>query len=330
MSQFIAEKKNIIYFYDLPKELVTSVKLAQLLKDLAGYELREPAQFRDCKPHPITGVQLPFTNVMIRVEDQSKVKQIIKAMKYFEITDGTLGAHKWQCRALAFDPELLGSNRDRVNASRNVFVKGINNISAKELDSMFAEYIKKNIAAPEEGKEIVKSAKISLAVDKDGRIKHNGYGFVCFEDPAYAEIALSAGREVFAGMHVERYQPKAPGEIRKVYNNIYVKNYPATWTEADLKELFSKYGEIKSLVQMTKQGKDGVEKPFAFVCYDKEGDRMYGPACADAAVKDLHEKEYDDLKIYVQPAIPKSKLRQDIQRFKNSKKRCNLFVKNFP
>ena len=129
--------------------------------------------------------------------------------------------------------------------------------------------------------------------------------------------------------------PKDPREARKVYNNIYVKNYPADWTEANLREIFDKYGEIKSLVQMSKKGKDGLEKPFAFVCFDKDGDKSYGPACADAAVKDLHEKEVaEGLKIYVQPAIPSEERHAQVlreqTRFKNSKKKCNLFVKNFP
>jgi len=69
-----------------------------------------------------------------------------------------------------------------------------------------------------------------------------------------------------------------------------VKNFPMDWDEAKLRELFSKHGEIKSLVIMQQKKLDGSTAPFAFVCYDKQGDKDYGPRCAMNAVADLHEK----------------------------------------
>jgi len=323
MAQILSnpDNKQYVYLYDLPKDLVTSVKISKVIKDLANYDLQEPVQFRDCKPHPTTGLPSPFCYGIIKV-DGSQLQQIAQAIKYFELTDGD-DSRKWQCRALPFDRELLGANKHTTNSQNNVFVKSIKDTThTKDLDATFSTQF-----GP------VKSAKISLTVkNKTLPPIQNGYGFVCFQNKESAEQAIQKGD--VDGMEVIRYQPRDPREARKVYNNIYVKNYPTTWTEADLKDIFSKYGDIKSLVQMTKQGKDGVEKPFAFVCYDKENDRSYGPACADAAVKDLHEKEYDGLKIYVQPAIPSEERHAQVlreqTRFKNSKKKCNLFVKNFP
>ena len=82
-------------------------------------------------------------------------------------------------------------------------------------------------------------------------------------------------------MTVIKYQPKDPREIRKIGNNIYVKNFPTTWTKEFLTEMFSKYGEISSLVAINKESKkDGSISPFAFVCYQKQGDINYGPECA--------------------------------------------------
>ena len=137
-------------------------------------------------------------------------------------------------------------------------------------------------------------------------------------------------------MKIVQYQPKKPEDIKKAFNNIYVKNYPSEWNEANLKDLFGKYGDIKSLQQLTRPAREThPQRNFAFICYDRDGDRTYGPACAEAAVKDLHEAELEGgLKLYVQPAIPKAVreaiVKSEITRFKNSKKKCNLFVKNFP
>jgi len=86
---------------------------------------------------------------------------------------------------------------------------------------------------------------------------------------------------------------------------------------------------------MSKESKkDGEKLPFAFICFDKEGDANHGRQAADRAVTDLHDKELEGHKLYVQPAIPadqrQAKVLSDQIRFKNSKKKCNLFVKNFP
>ena len=321
MAQIIPDNKQLIYLYDLPKELVTSVKIAKIIKDAANYDLQEPVQFRDCKPHPTSGLVSPFQYGIIKV-DTNQWQAVAKAIKYFDITDGD-ESRKWQCRALPFDRELLGVNKNNTNQQLNVFVKNIDNsVNTKTLDSTFST---------EFGD--VKSAKISLSVKaKNQPPVQNGYGFVCFQTKEGVDKAVAAG--TFNNMDIIRYQPKDPREVRKVFNNIYVKNFPSTWTQEQLKGIFSKYGEIKSLITMTKKGKDGVEKPFAFVCYDKPADRTYGPACADAAVRDLHDKEFDGAKIYVQPAIPSEERHAQVlreqQRFKNSKKKCNLFVKNFP
>jgi len=42
-----------------------------------------------------------------------------------------------------------------------------------------------------------------------------------------------------------------PLEVRKAFNNIYVKNYNPEWTNQRLLELFSPYGNIKSLATMS-------------------------------------------------------------------------------
>lgn len=114
-----------------------------------------------------------------------------------------------------------------------------------------------------------------------------------------------------------------------------MKNFPPQWTEKELGEYFGKYGEIKSLVLMKKVIEEGKEAPFAFICYEKANDKEYGPKCASRAVNELHDKEVaPGLKLYVREALKKAEReqekRKDQMRFKNSKKRCNLYVKNFP
>lgn len=123
--------------------------------------------------------------------------------------------------------------------------------------------------------------------------------------------------------------------MRKIFNNIYVKNFPSTWDEEKLKNIFGKYGTISSIKVMTaKKDEESPESKFAFICYLDPTDKLAGPAAAARAVEQEHEKEYEGEKIYAREALKKSERDQEKRkeqlRFKNSKKRCNLYVKNFP
>lgn len=63
--------------------------------------------------------------------------------------------------------------------------------------------------------------------------------------------------------------------------------------------------------------------------------KEYGPECAEKAIQELNDRDMGNgLKLVVKHALKKSdreaeKLRETI-RYKASKRRCNLYVKNFP
>lgn len=140
----------------------------------------------------------------------------------------------------------------------------------------------------------VKSLKISLNGDHSSR----GYGFVCFDSPDIADSATN--QHVHLGedqVLCEKFEPKDKREIRRVVNNIYVKNFPDSWSEDDIKQKFSEHGHIKSIVIFKNE-----KGRFGFICYeDPTGkDKEYGPKAAEAAVEALHEKDVgEELKLYV-------------------------------
>ena len=93
----------------------------------------------------------------------------------------------------------------------------------------------------------------------------NGFGFVCFENEESAQKAVETGKVRFpkaggAGSEVSyydeseiiKYMIKERNDFKKVFNNLYVKGFPADWTEENIRGHFSKYGNIKSLAMMTK------------------------------------------------------------------------------
>lgn len=117
------------------------------------------------------------------------------------------------------------------------------------------------------------------------------FGFVCYEDPAdknHGSEAVGKAVEALNGKDMgekdgkavklyvreflakdQRNQEKFQEMIRyknsKKRCNLYVKNFPATWSEEDLKNLFQQYGEIERV----KLEKGAGKNTYAFVCFKK-------------------------------------------------------------
>jgi len=231
-------------------------------------------------------------------------------MQYFEI-DGK------QCRGLKFDRQLLGTNREKLTG-QNVFVRDIpQNINSAALHQQMEKF------GP------IKSLKISLNEDHTSR----GYGFVCFDSEDVAQAAIKETEKQKECIAV-KFQPKDRRQMRKLINNVYVKNIPLTMTDVEVRSLFGECGHIKSLVLMKNE-----YGQYGFVCFDdpKGENAEYGPQCAQAAIDKLHGKKMSsdpEVCLYVRHALKKSdreaeKMKETL-RYKASKKRCNLYVKNFP
>lgn len=303
MNMQTTDRQNILYLYDLPKKQISSVQLAKYLKEKADVDLtRQPQIRRD--PNK------PFYSAIISINNKEEFERATKALRYFYFDNDK----DIPCRALPHDSELMGQNAQRL-AEQNIFVRKIpKDIQAHQLEEYFEKY------GP------IKSLKISLNPDYSSR----GYGFVCFQEKDGADKALTETRDKdeFQGV---QFKPKDRREIRKAFNNIYVKNIPDNYNEEEVLKLFSQHGRIESIkVSSNDKGK------FAFVCYCSEdkNDREYGPACAAKAVEALNGMEIADKKLYVKEALKKEyrqleRARETI-KYKNSKKRCNLYVKGFP
>ena len=300
-------RQNYLYVYDLPKDCATSAGLASYLKDKTGIVLSRIPQIR-------RDINRPFYSAIMTIPEEDKFQIACKELRYFELKEGK------PSRALPYDNDLLGSNPQKI-VDHNIFVRKIpKGLKPNELEQHFSKYGE------------IKSLKVSLNSDHTSR----GYGFVCFQDPTSAAAALSADSEADENQAI-KYQPRDKRDFRRIYNNIYAKNFPPEFTEADVRKLFEQFGRVESLVY-----KENEKGSYAFVCYnsDDKNNREYGPACAERAVLELHNADevngipLKETKLYVKEALKKSdreaeRLRDTI-KYKNSKKRCNLYVKGFP
>lgn len=293
------DPQQLIYLYDLPKDKITCTMISRIFQEKSGVIL-------DSKPQIKRDLTRPFCSAMVSIKDTKQFNEACEKMRYFDI-EGK------QCRALPFDKQLLGSNKDKL-LNHNIFVKVPKHLKHEELHHMFENYGK------------IKSLKISLNPDFSSR----GYGFICFQEEGSANNALQGAFE--EGVHPMKFEPKDRRSFRRLINNIYVKNIPETKSNEDIAELFKPFGNIKSLfVQQHEFGK------FAFICYDDPTgqNKEYGPLCAQKAIDELNDFEIaPNYKLCVKHALKKAerdieKIRDTI-RYKASKKRCNLYVKNFP
>jgi polyadenylate-binding protein len=300
--------QNYLYLYDLPKKEATSTRLASVLQQRTGIVLQRMPQIR-------RDLNRPFYSAIMTIPEEEKFNLACKEMRYFELAEGK------PSRALPFDNDLLGSNPQKI-VDHNIFVRRVpKELTPQQLEEHFQRY------------GDIKSLKISLNSDHQSR----GYGFVCFQDSTSAARALEAEGNADS-IQVIRYQPRDKRDFRKIYNNIYAKNFPENFSEQDVHELFSRYGRIESMKYMRND-----KGPYAFICFNSEdkSDREYGPKCAQDAVEKLNGESMingeplpDNKKLYVKEALKRTdreaeRLRETI-KYKSSKKRCNLYVKGFP
>lgn len=233
-------------------------------------------------------------------------------MKYFDI-DGC------PVRSLPFDNSLRGENKNKIN-EQNVFYKfpkdaDPNSFTYATLHEKFSVY------------GAIKSIKIAL----NGDHSRKGFAFICFEDKEGAKKCTDA----LAQEGVMVFEQKEGREVgRKLSNNLYFKSIPREMSEGDINKMFAEFGTIKQMkVVQNDMGQ------FGFVCYEDPNNKDHGPEAVKNAVenlngKDMGEKDGKQIKLYVREFLAKDQRAQEkfqeMIRYKNSKKRCNLYVKNFP
>eukprot|EP00747_Dinoflagellata_sp_TGD_P169241 gnl/TRDRNA2_/TRDRNA2_197729_c0_seq1.p1 gnl/TRDRNA2_/TRDRNA2_197729_c0~~gnl/TRDRNA2_/TRDRNA2_197729_c0_seq1.p1 ORF type:complete len:673 (-),score=163.98 gnl/TRDRNA2_/TRDRNA2_197729_c0_seq1:82-2046(-) len=130
-----------------------------------------------------------------------------------------------------------------------------------------------------------------VAVDSSGASL--GHGFVQYETAEEAKEAIAKMNGVELCGQALQVAPFTPSEKEKekegkkdeaeFSNNVYVKCFPQSWGEEELRKLLAEYGEITSLALRS----DKWDRKFALVNF-ADG------AAADAAIGALHEKDMGD------------------------------------
>jgi len=297
-----SDNRKYFSLYDLPKNKTTSIVLAECYS-AQGIDIKVK------KPQIQRDLFKPFYSAIVYIEDPVQYEKAKENMKYFKI-DGL------QVRALPYDKDLRGEAKLKT-MENNVFYK-----VPKDQDKQTLTYEFVNEKFGKYGE--IKSAKISLNPDHSNR----GFCFICFADKEGRDKCLADPAN--AGS-VFKFFPKDSRDMTvSLINNLYYKNVPKEMKEDDIKKLFAPFGSIKSLVVLENDlGKYG------FACYEDTDKKGSGAEAATRAVAGLQEKDMGNgQKLYIRHFLTKPQREQEkffeTIKYKNSKKRCNLYVKNFP
>lgn len=180
---------------------------------------------------------------------------------------------------------------ERAKMFTNVYVKNIGNFTDDKLRSLFSKY--------------GRITSCAVMKHQDGTSK--GFGFVAFEDPKAADLAVKEMHNRTAegqNLYVCRAQKKCERvtELKKRYEqmklerfnrfqgvNLFIKNLDDTIDDDRLRKEFTQFGTITSAKVMTE---DGRSKGFGFVCFTS-------PEEATKAVTEMNGRMVGSKPLYV-------------------------------
>ncbi|KAM3340339.1 polyadenylate-binding protein 7 isoform X1 [Capsicum galapagoense] len=229
-------------------------------------------------------------------------------VKNNSILNGKVIRVSWSLR----DPDARKSGKG------NVFIKNLSDtIKSSKLQEIFQKF--GNILS------------CKVVTSEDGKSK--GYGFVQFgsEESANAAIEKLNGimvgdKQLYVGKFVKKTDRVLPNPDAK-YTNLYFKNLDTDILEDHLREKFSKFGSISSLV--ISRDESGTSKGFGFVNFDNPDD-------ARKAVEAMNGSPVGSKTLYVARAQKKAEREQLLKRLFEQRRReqimkyqvSNVYVKN--
>ena len=208
----------------------------------------------------------------------------------------------------------------RYNIKNNIFIRGIpKTTTPRDVYEYFMQF----------------GDIFSCKVPEDDQGKHNGYGYITYYSNEDAEKALkeTKGKKIFDSLNVEieHFQKKNERMINNNNENnnhkIYINNLPEKYTITELNSLCKEYGNVLSSNIFS----DRIGQKFGIVEFTSENE-------AKDAMSKLNEKiiEKDGVKnkllvkLYQTQFEHKQFLLNQSIKMKETKSKCNLFIKNIP
>lgn len=195
---------------------------------------------------------------------------------------------------------IMWSHRDpslRKSAVGNIFVKNldktIDNKALYDTFSLFGNILSCKVATDDQGRSL-------------------GFGFVHYETEEAGKHAIEkvnnmqiGAKCVFVGPFLKKNERSSNKEDR--FTNVYIKNFPESWTEKTIETMFSAYGKVTSAVVL----RDKKSRPFAFINFEesdgakKAVEDLNSRICTENGVKEVADETAEEKAIA--PADDKDK-----------------------
>jgi len=169
---------------------------------------------------------------------------------------------------------------------------------------------------------------ISCKVARDSKNVSLGYGYVHFarEESANRAIAKVNGIPI-CGKKITCEPFKRRTDRDQERTNVYVKNYPTTWTEEDVRTFFEKFGTITSI--FFPKGEDGKPKGFTMVNFSDKETAAKAVGANEQSIK--HTPEGTASEIYISYCQSKDERKRRLKREYADKavgkRACSLIIK---
>lgn len=297
------QSKSVLFINKLPDPILDS-ELHDFFADYKDNIVMIQIE-RTHKTYDIFNTRKPKATIIFR--DPAKAKEAREALNMKRLKGKALNI-MWHEK----------DNSVRYNNTANVFVKGIGDAKPREVYELFSKY-----------GEIIST---KICEDEDGNL--HGYGYINYYNLESAEKAIKElnGKKMWGHtLELEHFQKKSERLENTMGNNgIYVKNIPNKISEGELKDLFSKYGQIT----WSKMFKDPNERKYAIFVYSD-------PETANKAKEEMNDHKVnpkDEVGLYVDLLQKKQERKRlltskigDINNKLNQEfKNCNLYIKNLP
>lgn len=261
----------------------------------------------------------PYSYAFIKFESREDALKAIADMNYTKLNNIPI-------RLMTADKETKMIVR---NNQGNLFIKNLDpEIEVSQLHdafSNFGEIISCKI--PSDIKNVPREDNPSVL---EKRTVSRGYGYVQFRNQEDAKQAMADLKDASINGHSIEIQPFCRRQHQNpatTFTNIYIKNFPETFTDDDIKQLFEGYGTPLSYKVVTDE--NGTSKQFGFCCMKDHEEAL-------KAVEELNGKEIDNLVIQCCRAMSKAERLKELQtqsekwrkaNFEKYKGR-NLYVRN--
>ena len=297
--------KTVLFISELPENVINT-DLETFFSDYKDYILMLQVD-TNARAFDIYGTRKPRATIIFK--DPAKAKEARDALNMKKLKGKTLNI-MWHEK----------DNSIRYNNTANIFVKGIpTDVTPREVYEVFMKY-----------GEIISS---KLCDDEDGNSL--GYGYVNYYSLDSAETAIKElnGKKMWGStIEIEHFQKKNE-RLQNSYlgnNGLYVKCFPSTYTEEDIKKLFKEYGTMT----FAKVETDFSKRKFAIVVYSTAESAIKAKEALNGKQldKQSEDKLYVDLlqKKNDRKRLLSTKIREMNSKLNQDFKNCNLHVKNLP